>query len=137
MRHVLVSLLVACLAAAGLLSFAAVVQHSDMHARGETCLASSVQGSACMPDVANNPLEFLSFHLQAVQQLGDGLVVATVLLGLFGAALAIAIFSTTAPPGTRSGARVRASDAATPPRVAQLLTHWLALLEKRDPALAA
>lgn len=89
-----------------------------------------------MPDAAANPLAFLGFHLQAVQQLGDGTIVTTALLGL-AFVLTLTLAATPAPPAGQTAGSNLPSGEQPPPHVRRLLARWLALHEKRDPVLAA
>lgn len=124
------------LALAGLFAVATVYGPSEAHGHG--CVASAVQTGACA-DMHADPLGFLTFHLQAVTQLGEALIVAAVAALVALVAFVLARFLGTAgtQPLPAAASYARNEPQQSPPLLVHIFARWLALLEKRDPLLTA
>ncbi len=98
------------------------------------CLASTLGGGVCAP--ASDGFGFASFHLQAFEKMSTATFELALLL------LTVLMFLGVIRLGQRretdlSGAdRVRVAESESNPEKNYCLRHWLALLEKRDPALS-
>lgn len=140
-RAVTIFVLITLVALAGF-GFVAM-GHSGSHTEGGNllgCIASNAQGSVC-PD-GSNPLLYALFHLNALQTFLLGVVplpVAALILLTLAGMLSVGLLSLLLLPDSRivfafAGHGSFVQTTAIPFR--ERLTAWLALQEKRDPALS-
>ena len=122
--------MILALALVGLITVATLFGPTDAHGQG--CVASAVQVGGCN-DAHADPLGFLVYHLQAVKQLSEGVLVATAALIILTVVAVALLVTPQNDVGLRQSFRHKFENA---PPVRYVLLRWLALLEKRDPSLA-